>query len=149
VVKSHLDDQLFKQTSLASAKYVNPDQEYLQRLKEMGQRGRIELIMGPMFAGKSTELIRRVKRIEISGKKCLMIKYSADQRYSSDSVCTHDQHKRVAFSCKTLSEVKDNWKDYDVLGIDEGQFFEDIVDFSENAANEGKIVIISSLNGTY
>ena len=48
---------------------------------EFIQRGRIELIIGPMFAGKSTELIRRVKRHEISGKKCLNIKYSEDQRY--------------------------------------------------------------------
>ena len=56
----------------------------------MKQRGRIELIMGPMFAGKSTELLRRVKRLEITGKKCLSVKYSADQRYSNDSISTHD-----------------------------------------------------------
>ena len=48
----------------------------------MKQRGRIELIMGPMFAGKSTELLRRVNRLEISGKKCLSVKYAADDRYS-------------------------------------------------------------------
>jgi len=48
----------------------------------MKQRGRIELIMGPMFAGKSTELLRRVNRLEISGKKCLSVKFAADNRYS-------------------------------------------------------------------
>ena len=54
-------------------------------------RGRIELIMGPMFAGKSTELMRRVRRHKISGKKCLLIKYIADDRYSNDCIATHDQ----------------------------------------------------------
>lgn len=54
-------------------------------------RGRIELIIGPMFAGKSTELLRRVKRHEIAGSKCLRIKFAADTRYSSDSIATHDR----------------------------------------------------------
>lgn len=45
-------------------------------------KGRIELILGPMFAGKSTELLRRVRRHEIAGSKCLRIKYAADCRYS-------------------------------------------------------------------
>ena len=58
------------------------EEKYLQSLATMTQRGRIELIMGPMFAGKSTELLRRVNRLEISGKRCLSIKYSADNRYS-------------------------------------------------------------------
>jgi thymidine kinase len=57
----------------------------------MPQRGRIELVMGPMFAGKSTELLRRIKRLEISGKKCLNIKYSNDNRYSADCISTHDK----------------------------------------------------------
>ena len=46
--------------------------------------------MGPMFAGKSTEMLRRVKRHEISGKKCLYINYVDDDRYGSDCIATHD-----------------------------------------------------------
>lgn len=57
------------------------------------QRGRIELIIGPMFAGKSTELLRRVKRHEIAGSRCLRIKYAADTRYSVDSIATHDRYQ--------------------------------------------------------
>jgi len=53
--------------------------------------GHIELIIGPMFAGKSTELMRRVKRHEISGKKCLTIKYSGDNRYSEECIASHDK----------------------------------------------------------
>ena len=55
------------------------------------QKGRIELIMGPMFAGKSTELMRRVRRHNISGKKTLYIKYIADDRYSNECIATHDK----------------------------------------------------------
>jgi len=65
----------------------------------MKQRGRIELIMGPMFAGKSTELLRRVRRLEISGKKCLNIKYAADQRYKKDGIATHDKVTDTAVAC--------------------------------------------------
>ena len=54
-------------------------------------KGRIELIIGPMFAGKSTELLRRMKRHEIAGSKCLRIKFSDDIRYSDDSIATHDR----------------------------------------------------------
>jgi len=66
------------------------DELYLKKLNQLKQRGRIELIIGPMFAGKSTELVRRVKRFEISGKKCLTIKYQSDSRYSSNHISTHD-----------------------------------------------------------
>lgn len=53
--------------------------------------GSIELIIGPMFAGKSTELLRRVQRHAISGKSCLYIKYAADIRYDVACISTHDQ----------------------------------------------------------
>ena len=53
-------------------------------------KGMLELIIGPMFAGKSTELLRRVKRHEISGKSCLYVKFAADVRYDAASIATHD-----------------------------------------------------------
>jgi thymidine kinase len=56
------------------------------------RRGRIELIIGPMFAGKSTELLRRVKRHQIAGSRCLRIKFAGDTRYSADSIATHDRY---------------------------------------------------------
>ena len=54
-------------------------------------KGSIELILGPMFAGKTTELLRRVQRHSISGKACLYIKYAADTRYDVSRIATHDQ----------------------------------------------------------
>jgi len=92
------------------------------------QRGRIELIIGPMFAGKSTELLRRMKRLEISGKKCLHIKYAGDNRYTDEAcIATHDKQLRKAMACKVLSEIEYAFASYDVIGIDEGQFMADIV----------------------
>ena len=63
-----------------------PKNKTLPKLK-----GHIELIIGPMFAGKSTELLRRMKRHEIAGSKCLRIKFSEDNRYASDAIATHDR----------------------------------------------------------
>ena len=54
-------------------------------------RGSLEMIIGPMFAGKSTELLRRMDRQCFSGKRCLYIKYSEDTRYNKDCISTHDQ----------------------------------------------------------
>ena len=54
-------------------------------------KGSLEMIIGPMFAGKSTELLRRVQRHAISGKRCLYVKYAADTRYDTSSIATHDQ----------------------------------------------------------
>jgi thymidine kinase len=137
------------QNSSKDSKYDKEEAIHLRKLQKMKQRGRIELIMGPMFAGKSTELLRRVKRLEISGKKCLFVKYSADQRYSTNSISTHDQITRTAVSCKALEELGETWREYDVIGIDEGQFFDDLVKFSSTAANSGKIIITSALNGQF
>lgn len=103
-----------------------------------------------MFAGKSTELLRRVNRFEIAGKKTLSVKYSADNRYSKDAISTHDQQLKSAFACKKLTDISDHdWSCFDVIGIDEGQFFEDLVSFSEKASNMGKIIVISALNSTF
>ncbi len=119
-------------------------------LNVLQQRGRIELIMGCMFAGKSTELLRRCRKHEISGKKVLRVKFSADHRYDSESIATHNGIKEKAIpSTSLVTDLKEYWKKFDVIAIDEGQFFVDIVEFSEMAANEQKIVIIASLQGTF
>ena len=59
--------------------------------KHQNLRGHIELIIGPMFAGKSTELLRRMRRHEIAGSRCLRVKFAEDTRYSVDSIATHDR----------------------------------------------------------
>ena len=59
--------------------------------KDTKLRGHIELICGPMFSGKSTELLRRLKRYEIGGHRILRIKFAEDCRYSVDAISTHDR----------------------------------------------------------
>ena len=54
--------------------------------------GKLNLICGPMFSGKTTELIRRYTRYELAGKKCILIKYSKDTRYDNNNIVTHDNN---------------------------------------------------------
>jgi thymidine kinase len=130
--------------------HCKSDQEFKQRLKHLDQRGSIELIMGTMFAGKSTELLRRINMHEIAGKKVMRLKFSADERYNNScAISTHSGLRKDAIPVTTLSEIGDAWRKFDVIGIDEGQFFSDLVHFAEAAANAQKIVIISSLQGTF
>jgi hypothetical protein len=83
-------------------------------------RGHIELICGPMFSGKSTELLRRLKRYEIGGHRILRVKFAEDTRYSTDSISTHDRQTTKAVGATFLSEIEDLWKSFDVIGLDEG-----------------------------
>ena len=59
--------------------------------------GSLQVIFGPMFSGKTTELMRRIRRYKIAQRKCLVIKYKADTRYSEDKASTHDSF--VSLSC--------------------------------------------------
>ena len=123
-----------------------------QPSKQMGflTEGRIELIMGCMFAGKTTELIRRLNKHELTEKKVLRVKFAADKRYGDDTtIVTHGGIKSTAVAVNRLSELGNTYLDFQVIGIDEGQFFEDIDEFAERAAGLGKIVIVSSLQGTF
>ncbi|GAB6021992.1 Thymidine kinase, cytosolic [Chamberlinius hualienensis] len=111
--------------------------------------GSIQLILGPMFSGKTTELIRRLKRYQIARHKCLVIKYANDIRYNNESLSTHDKQFYSAVSVMTLCPVFKDALEFSVIGIDEGQFFPDTVEFCERMANCGKTVIVAALDGTY
>ncbi|XP_028395628.1 thymidine kinase, cytosolic-like [Dendronephthya gigantea] len=112
-------------------------------------KGQIQVIFGPMFSGKTTELVRRVKRYQIANHSCLLIKYDKDVRYDEDRVSTHDQQKMAAVPCHKLSNIKKKAMNYNIIGIDEGQFFPDIVEFCEELANKGKTIIVAALDGTF
>ncbi|XP_042869809.1 thymidine kinase, cytosolic-like [Penaeus japonicus] len=102
-----------------------------------------------MFSGKTTELMRRLKRYQIAKHNCLIIKYAKDVRYDSDGIATHDKQVLPAVAATALDELRGKTDDYSVIGIDEGQFFPDTVEFAEEMANRGKIVIVAALDGTY
>ena len=86
--------------------------------------GSIDLVIGPMFSGKTTELIRRVRRYVAASKKCLLVKYKGDNRYTEDPVLsTHDHSHMAAKAVSALVEISNAAWHYDVIAIDEGQFF--------------------------
>ncbi|XP_022080425.1 thymidine kinase, cytosolic-like [Acanthaster planci] len=111
--------------------------------------GQIQVIFGPMFSGKTTELLRRIKRFEIANYSCLVIKYAKDDRYDKEGVATHDRQVTKAVSTECLYDLLDSSTNHDVIGIDEGQFFPDCIEFAEDMANQGKIVIVAALDGTF
>jgi len=112
--------------------------------------GKIELILGPMFSGKSTRLIEVIRKYTYKAKKTIMIKYYADQRYTNKSeVVTHDLIKYDSVNCKNLRDCLDTLKKYDVIGIDEGQFFTDLVEVCDELALLKKTIVIAALNGDF
>ena len=102
-----------------------------------------------MFSGKTTELFRRIKRYTIARQNCLVIKYIRDSRYSDNHASTHDKEMFKATGASTLAEVEDLVKDFDVIGVDEGQFYADVVEMAEKFASMGKIVVVSALDGDF
>lgn len=113
--------------------------------------GKLNLIIGPMFSGKSTILLTRYRRYQIAGKRCLLVKYAKDRRYdgSEEMLITHDQLSYRATSCHQLSELKEIIQKYDVICIDEIQFYPDASQYCETWANAGKIVEVCGLSGDY
>lgn len=123
----------------------------------VNKQGEIILIIGPMFSGKTTELIRRISRYDRAAMKTIVIKPIKDTRYSNTEVVTHedlhgDKRRIDAVSVDNLGQCEeiDNFEKVDVVGIDEGNFFGvDIAYYAEKWRRDGKIVIISGLNGSY
>ena len=113
--------------------------------------GKLNLIIGPMFSGKSTILLTRYRRYRIAGKRCLLVKYAKDNRYdnSEEMLVTHDQIKYKAVSCQHLSEIEELVKEHDVICIDEIQFYPDASETCDRWANGGKIVETCGLSGDF
>ena len=111
--------------------------------------GRLELIIGNMFSGKSSELIRRINREKSIQKKILVINFIGDNRYSTNSIATHDNTKVNSLKLAKLSDIPVNMvKQYDSFFIDEAQFFPDLYTFVKNLVDiECKHVVVSGLDG--
>lgn len=112
--------------------------------------GWIEVICGCMFAGKSTELIRRVQTLAFAKKKVAIFKPSVDTRYSETEVVTHDGNKIKCYSIKDPSDILKLKGNVNAIAVDEVQFFDNsIVDVCEQLANEGIRVIVAGLDLDY
>ena len=110
--------------------------------------GWIEVVCGPMFAGKSEELIRRARRLDYAKKKYLVFKPAIDNRYSETEVVSHIKNKIKSISIQKASEILKYVKNdtYAVI-IDEVQFLDaEVVDICELLANRGIRVIVGGLD---
>jgi len=109
--------------------------------------GWIEVICGSMFSGKTEELIRRMRRAEIAKQNIVLFKPRIDDRYATDFVISHDKRVIEAVSVDDAHQIQMLAKIYDVIGIDEIQFFgPEIVQVCEELASSGKRVIVSGLD---
>lgn len=88
--------------------------------------GKLELIIGPMFSGKSTELIRRIRLLQKINRKVLVVKPTIDSRYVVDKVTTHNFESVECMILDRLSDINNIICDYHTIVIDEGQFFSDL-----------------------
>ena len=113
------------------------------------QFGSIEVICGSMFSGKTEELIRRLKRAKIANQKIQIFKPSLDSR-NNEYIESHDKNRIKSLTVKTSYDVYDIGKDFDVIVIDEVQFFDDeIVSVCNSLANNGVRVIAAGLDMDY
>ena len=113
------------------------------------QFGSIEVICGSMFSGKTEELIRRLKRAKIANQKIQIFKPSLDSR-NNEYIESHDKNRIKSLTVKTSYDLYDIGKDFDVIGIDEVQFFDDeIVSVCNSLANDGVRVIAAGLDMDY
>ena len=113
------------------------------------QFGSIEVTCGSIFSGKTEELIRRLKRAKIANQKIQIFKPSLDSR-NNEYIESHDKNRIKSLTVKTSYDVYDIGKDFDVIGIDEVQFFDDeIVSVCNSLANNGVRVIAAGLDMDY
>lgn len=114
---------------------------------ETCRRGRIEVICGSMFSGKTEELIRRLKRASFAKQRVEIFKPAIDTRYSNDEVISHDRNSIQSTPIDSSASILLFSSEIDVVGIDEAQFFDEgLVNICNELANRGIRVIIAGLD---
>jgi len=116
-----------------------------------GNMGWIEVVVGPMFSGKSEELIRRLRRAEFARQRVQIFKPAIDQRYAANEIVSHSGLGIESDNVTRASEIMDKVQPRaEVIGIDEAQFLgEEVVDVCTKLANLGKRVIVAGLDTDY
>ena len=117
---------------------------------EQRRPGRIEVVCGSMFSGKTEELIRRLRRAQFAHQKVEIFKPAIDVRYSEEDVVSHDQKHIPSTPIDSSASILLLSSDIDVVGIDEAQFFDmGLVDVCNELAYRGVRVIIAGLDMDY
>jgi thymidine kinase len=114
--------------------------------------GYLELIIGPMFSGKTSRLVEVYKQCIFCNIPVLTINHSLDERYDATLLSTHDQ---IKIPCVKVEKLSDLWlnsesiKESKVILINEGQFFEDLYDFTIDLLKLNKTIYICGLDGDF
>lgn len=123
---------------------------FLEKSNNGERSGWIEVICGSMFSGKTEELIRRLKRARIAQQKVEIFKPKIDTRYDEEEVVSHDANSIRSTPVDSSNQILLMANDYDVVGIDEAQFFDDELSAVCNTlANNGIRVIVAGLDMDY
>lgn len=123
---------------------------FLEKSKNGERTGWIEVICGSMFSGKTEELIRRLKRARIARQKVEIFKPVIDTRYDEEDVVSHDANSIRSTPVETANQILLMANDFDVVGIDEAQFFDDeLAAVCNTLANNGVRVIVAGLDMDY
>jgi thymidine kinase len=121
---------------------------FLEKEKNSASRtGWIEVICGSMFSGKTEELIRRLNRARIAKQKVEVFKPTIDTRYDEEDVVSHDEKKTRSIPVQNATQILFYAEDFEVVGIDEAQFFgNELVNVCNELAEKGKRVLVSGLD---
>lgn len=112
--------------------------------------GWIEVVCGSMFSGKTEELLRRLTRARIARQKVEVFKPGIDKRYDEEDVVSHDSKKSSSIPVENAAQILFYAEDFEVVGIDEAQFFGDeLVSVCNELADKGKRVIVAGLDMDY
>lgn len=127
---------------------VNHDEPPLRSRSSVGW---VEVIAGSMFSGKSEELIRRLRRAKIARQKVQVFKPELDSRFSGNQIVSHSEMRHESANSRSAAEVLAKVDpDTEVVGIDEGQFFDnELVAVANKLAQRGVRVIIAGLDQDY
>ena len=113
-------------------------------------KGRIEVICGSMFSGKTEELIKRIKKIEFSKQKFIVFKPKVDSRNPKEKIISHAKNEISSKIAEKTEDIFTYGKSFDVVAIDEAQFFnKDLVSICNKLANKGVRVIVAGLDMDY
>src|SRR5262249_29469723 len=122
-----------------------------RRKTRLNGTGWVEVIVGSMFSGKSEELIRRLNRARIARQKVQVFKPVIDARFSNEEIASHSGQTHLSRPVRTTAEMMELIEgDTQVVGIDEGQFFDmELIEAVNDLAGNGKRVIIAGLDQDY
>jgi thymidine kinase len=138
----------------AMTRNIEPEESEVPARREhpgVSRAGWVEVIVGSMFSGKSEELIRRLRRARIARQKVQVFKPEIDARFSNDHIVSHSEIRHESANVRTAEDIRASIQpETEVVGIDEGQFFDnELIVIANELAENGVRVIIAGLDQDY